>query len=301
MFARPTIRPIRNAPLRRLLSLETLENRIAPSVSAIFDTTTKALAVSLSAADDQAVIAPSGSNISVSGTNLTAHTFSGVASIVVVGANTSTQDSPNQGVTFGGGGTITLHAASDTEALKVSGVTFGDLHQRHDQRDLGRHRRRGLRDHRGRDNGCAGGNRRLPSRSISSGATLKADNVKLEARASSTYESEAALGGARLEEHPAAGAVAAFGFAAAIADLEPSATVTVDRVFERHGQRGRRERRDRGRGRRQGRIHHQGRDGQPRQRPQPDRRGDRRLGRQFLGDRPCRRRLDGQRRHRPAP
>src|SRR5208283_2699401 len=82
------------------------------------------LYVDLLAANDRATITPSGSSISVSGTNYFIQTFSSVNSILVLGANTSSQDDPNQSVTFGGsGGTITLNPTSGTDALSVSGVT----------------------------------------------------------------------------------------------------------------------------------------------------------------------------------
>ena len=124
--ARP--RSTANRPRRKSLYLEIqeLESRTLLSVTASL--TSGVLDVNLSAAQDSAQITPSGSTISVTGISGSVTTnfgpFSGVTAIVVQGANTSSQDDPNQSVTFGGsGGTIALNAPSGTAALNVSGVT----------------------------------------------------------------------------------------------------------------------------------------------------------------------------------
>ncbi len=127
--------PRPGSPLRRRsrtspdLLLQELERRTLLSVTASLSGT--ALDVNLSAANDQATITPSGSSISVVGTGFSSHSFAGVSTIVVLGANTSSQDDPDQSVMFGGtGGTISLDAASGTIALDVSGVTsvtFSDV------------------------------------------------------------------------------------------------------------------------------------------------------------------------------
>ncbi len=106
---------IRKRRSRGNLVLECLESRTLLSVTASLNS--GMLDVNLSAANDQVLITPSGSSISVSGTGFSAQSFSGVAALVVQGGNTSSQDEPNQSVTFGGaGGTITLNAASGTDA-----------------------------------------------------------------------------------------------------------------------------------------------------------------------------------------
>ena len=228
LFARRTPRTIRSASAREPLRLELLESRIAPRVTAVLNpSNAKELDVSLSAANDQALITPSGTNISVSGTGYSAQSFAGVTSLVVLGANTSTQDVPNQSVTFGGsGGTITLVTAPDTDALNVSGVTSVTFTNVTINATSGDIDVKAAETTEAESTGVVG--ETAPPVSVSlTGAHITADNVKLEASASSTYESEAALGGALLKEFPAAGDVAAYGFAAAIADLEPSATVTV--------------------------------------------------------------------------
>src|SRR5208283_123340 len=112
-------RPRRKSPY---LMIQELESRTLLSVTASLSA--GVLDVDLLAANDQATITPSGSSISVSGTGYTANSFSGVTAIVEQSANTSSQDDPNQGVTFeGSGGTIALDTESGTDALKVSGVT----------------------------------------------------------------------------------------------------------------------------------------------------------------------------------
>jgi len=133
----------------------------------------------------------------------------------VQGANTSSQDDPNQSVTFGGsGGTIAL-AASGTDALKVSGVTsvaFTNvtIDATSGNVDVGASETTSV---------TGVQEKTAPQVSVSvTGATIEADNITLDASASSTYTYSAPLGG-NLNDA---------GVAAAIADLEPSASVTVD-------------------------------------------------------------------------
>ena len=195
------------------LALEALEGRLAPAVTALLDN--GVLQVALSAANDQALITPSGTTILVSGTNLPSQPFSGVTSLVVQGANTSGQDDPNQSVVFGGsGGTIGLHSASGTDALSVSGVTsvsFTNVTIAASSGDV---------DIEVSETTSAAGVAATtkPQVSVSvTGATLTADNITLNASASSSYSSSTPLGGV----------LNAAGAAMATADLEPSATVAI--------------------------------------------------------------------------
>ncbi|MFI5455223.1 MAG: beta strand repeat-containing protein [Isosphaerales bacterium] len=203
-------RPRRKSPY---LVIQELEHRTLLSVTASLNATV--LDVNLSAANDQAMITPSGSNIQVSGTGYSSNSFAGVTAIVVLGANTSSQDDPNQGVTFGGsGGTITLHSASGTDALKVTGITAVTF------TDVTIDATSGNIDVEVSETTSATGvlGATAPQVSVSvTGATITADNITLDANASSTYTNSAPLGGV----------LNALGAAVAIADLEPSATVTV--------------------------------------------------------------------------
>jgi hypothetical protein len=195
--------------------IQELENRTLLSVTASLNATV--LDVNLSAAGDQATITPSGSSISVSGTGYSGNSFSGVTAIVVLGANTSSQDDPNQGVTFGGGGgTIALNTAAGTDALNVSGVTSTAF------TDVTIDATSGNVDVEVSETTAATN----PLTSITyapqatvtvTGATIKADNITLDASASATDTTNGLLGGT----------LDASGVAAAISDLQPSATVTV--------------------------------------------------------------------------
>ncbi len=136
---------IRKSRARGSLLLERLEERTLLSVTATLNS--GVLDVALSAANDQALIAPSGSMISVSGTELLRALVLGRIRDCGAGRNTDSQDAPNQSVTFGGGGgTIALDAASGADALEVSGSYPDNLHKRHDRRDGRERRRRGLGD-----------------------------------------------------------------------------------------------------------------------------------------------------------
>ncbi len=196
-----------------LLGPERLEDRTLLSITASLSS--GVLDVQLSAAGDQALIAPTTSGISVSGTGYTAQTFAGVTAMVVQGANSASQDVPNQGVTFGGsGGTITLDAAAGTAALNVSGVTsviFTDVTVDASSGDVNVAASE-------MTSAAAMQATSKPDVSVSvTGATIKADNVQLTASASSSFTNSA----------PAGGALNALGVAAEVADLEPSASVTV--------------------------------------------------------------------------
>ena len=197
-------RPRRKSPS---LVIQELEHRTLLSVTASLNS--GVLDVNLSAANDQALIIPSGSNISVSGTGFSAQAFSGVTSLLVQGANTSSQDDPNQGVTFGGsGGTITLNTASGTDALSVSGVTSVSF------TDVTIDATKGNVDVEASETTLLPSG--MPQAAISvTGATIEADNITLGASASASYT------------YTSLGALNAIGVAAAIANLEPSATVTV--------------------------------------------------------------------------
>ncbi len=207
------------------LAIQELEHRTLLSVVASLNS--GVLDVNLTAANDQAQITPSGSSITVSGTDYSSpdagdpNTFAGVNSIVVLGTNTTTNDDPNESVTFGAstGGTITLNAASGTDALNVSGVTTvaftditidatsGDVSVTASETTAATSELVALSK---------------PVASISVGGTgstaITADNVTFEAVASSSYTYSAPLGGV----------VNDVGIAAAIADVEPSASVTVE-------------------------------------------------------------------------
>ena len=174
------------------------------------------LDVGVSAAGDQVLIAPSGSTIDVSGTNYSLQSFANVTSLVVQGANTLSQDVPNQGITFGGsGGTITLDAESGADALNVSGVTSVSI------TDVTITAISGDVTVNASETTSATGTLAInaaPQVSVAvTGATIHADNVTLDAAASSTSTYSAPLGGV----------LNAAGVAAATADLEPSATVTI--------------------------------------------------------------------------
>jgi hypothetical protein len=202
---------IRKRRSRGNLVLECLENRTLLSVTASLSS--GVLDVNLSAANDQALITPSGSTISISGTNFSVQSFSGVTALLVQGANTSSQDDPNQSVTFGGtGGTIALDAASGTDALSVSGVTSVTF------TDVTIDATSGNVDVEASETTAPTGDvaSSTPQVAISvSGATIKADNVTLNATASSSYT------------YSSLGSLDSIGVAFATADLEPSATVTV--------------------------------------------------------------------------
>ena len=213
MGARARASATRPRRLSPFLAIEQLENRTLLSVTAVLNSTV--LDVNLSAANDQAMITPSGSSIDVSGTGFSLQSFAGVTGIVVLGANTSSHDDPNQGVTFGGsGGTITLDTASGTDALNVSGitsVTFNNVTIDATSGDV---------DVEAAETTSATGvaGTGSPQVSISvTGASIKADNITLDASASSTYTYNAPLGGI----------LNSLGVAAAVANLAPSATVTV--------------------------------------------------------------------------
>jgi hypothetical protein len=221
LFARRTPRTIRKTPDRLRLNLEALEDRLAPSVSASL--TGSQLAVVLSAPDDQALITPSGANLSISGTDLTAQLFSGVATIVVSGANAPGQDVPNQGVTFGGnGGTITLHAAPGSDALNVSGVTLVQFTNVAINATSGNIDVVASEEAEAEETTSATFIKHAdaaPQVVVSvTGASLAADDVRLNASAASKFTTAESL----------AGNLNSLGVAAVIADLEPSATVTVD-------------------------------------------------------------------------
>ncbi len=196
-------------PRRRTHSLviQELERRTLLSVTAALNS--GVLDVNLSAANDQALITPSGSMISVSGTGFSAQAFSGVTSLLVQGANTPSQDDPNQSVTFGGsGGTITLNSASGTDALNVSGVTSVTIS------DVTINATQGNVDVEASETTLLASG--TPQSAISvTGATIKADNITLDATASASYT------------YTSLGALNAIQVAAAIANLNPSATVTV--------------------------------------------------------------------------
>jgi hypothetical protein len=210
------VKAIRKRRSQGKLVLEHLEDRTLLSVTAILNS--GVLDVNLSAANDHALISTSGSTISVSGTNYSAHSFSGVTELLVQGANTSSHDDPNQSVTFGGsGGTITLHAAKNTDALSVSGVTTTSF------TDVTIDVTTGNVDVEASETTTAT-NSALPTAisvtnaAISvTNAAITADNITLDASAVSNFTYTAPLGGV----------LSSLGVAAAIADLQPSATVTV--------------------------------------------------------------------------
>ena len=187
--------------------IQELESRTLLSVTASLNS--GVLDVNLSAANDQALITPSGSSISVSGTGFSAQAFSGVTSLLVQGANTPGQDDPNQSVTFGGsGGTITLNTASGTDALNVSGVTSVTF------TDVTVDATKGNVDVEASETTLLASG--TPQAAISvTGATIEADNITLNATATASYT------------YTSLGALNASFVAAAIANLDPSAAVTV--------------------------------------------------------------------------
>ncbi len=196
-----------------ILGFQELESRTLLSITTSLSS--GVLDVNLSAAGDQALIAPSGSTIDISGTNFSLQAFTGVTTLVVQGANTASQDVPNQGVTFGGsGGTIALDAAAGTAALDVSGVTsvsFTDVTIAASSGDVNVTASETT-------SAAAMQATSKPNVSVSvTGATIKADNVQLLASASSSFTNSAPVGGA----------LNALGVAAEVADLEPSASVMV--------------------------------------------------------------------------
>ncbi len=208
-FVETPSNPRAKRPRRKLPSpvIQELERRTLLSVTASLNS--GVLDVNLSAANDQALITPSGSTISVSGTGFSAQAFSGVTSLLVQGANTPSQDDPNQSVTFGGsGGTITLHTASGTDALNVSGVTsvtFSDLTIDATQGNV---------DVEASETTLLASG--TPQAAISvTGATIEANNITLDASASASYT------------YTSLGTLNEIGVAAAIANLDPSAAVTV--------------------------------------------------------------------------
>ena len=217
-FEETSSNPAARRPRRksRPLVIQELEQRTLLSVTASLHS--GVLDVNLSAANDQALINPSGSTISVSGTGFSSHAFSGVSAILVQGSNTSTQDDPNQSVKFGGsGGTITLNTASGTDALNVSGVTSVTF------TDVTINATKGNVEVEASETTSAA-NSVLPTTvsvtnaAISvTNAAITADNITLDASAVSNYTYAA----------PLSGVLDSVGVAAAIADLEPSAAVTV--------------------------------------------------------------------------
>ncbi len=192
-----------------------LEERTLPSVTASLSQ--GLLTVNLGAASDQATIAPSGSNISVVGTNLASQSFSGVNAIAVVGTNTSSLDAAEQSVAFGGsGGTITLNTASGSNALDVSGVTTVSFNNVT------------INATSGNINVVASettsatnpltSTTYMPQASVNvTGATIEAHAITLDAAASATDTTNGLLGGV----------LDPSGVAAAIANLKPNATITV--------------------------------------------------------------------------
>jgi hypothetical protein len=175
------------------------------------------LDVDLSAAGDQVLIAPSGSTIHVSGTNYSTQAFSNVTALVVQGANTSSEDVPDQVVTIGGsGGTMTL------DSLTVSGVTsvtFTDVTVNAGSGEIDVSVSEDAPAEETTSALLLQKADAAPHVAVSvTGSTLLADNITLDAKASSSFSTEEALG-KNLD---------ALGVAAVIADLEPSATVSVD-------------------------------------------------------------------------
>ena len=134
------------------------------------------------------------------------------------GTNTSTQDDPNQSVTFGGnGGTITLNTASGTDALSVSGVTSVTF------AGITIDAKKGNVDVEASETTSATNSALPKTISVTQAAisvtqtAITADNITLDASAVSNYTYTAPLGSV----------VNSVGVTAAIADLQPSATVTV--------------------------------------------------------------------------
>ncbi len=118
------------------------------------------LDVSLSAADDQALISPIGLEHFRERHRLDRPSFAGVNSLVVQGANTATADVPNQVRQFRGRQRH-VRSARRRGHRRPQGLRrhLGELHERHHQRDVGRHRRHGRREDRGRVDGSAGKDR----------------------------------------------------------------------------------------------------------------------------------------------
>jgi hypothetical protein len=213
--ARP--RSERKPPGQRALELtfQELEQRTLLSVTASLKS--GVLDINLSAAGDSAMISPSGASISVSGTGDSGALFSGVTAIVVVGTNTPATDAPGESVTFeGSGGTIALNAAAGTAALSVSGVTAADF------TDVTIQVTTGDVAVMASETTSTTTPEYAPQASVAvqAGAVITADNVRLDANATSSYTYSASLAGALNQM--------ALGVAAAIADLAPSATVTVE-------------------------------------------------------------------------
>ncbi len=194
-----------------LLEIQELENRTLLSVTASL--LSGVLEVDLSAAHDQAFMTPVGSDIQVTGTDFTTQSFSGFSSIVVQGTNTSSHDDPDQGVVFEQGA-INLNAPAGTDALKVSGVTSvsfdhvaieatsGDVEVQASETTSA--------------TGAVATSNPLVSVSLT-GSSIVADNITLGAKASANYEYVAPLGGLLNDA----------GIAIAIAELDPSATVSI--------------------------------------------------------------------------
>ena len=263
---------------------ECLEHRTLLSVTAILNS--GVLDVNLSAANDQALITPSGSTISVSGTGYSAQSFSGVTSLRGAGSQhvQPGRTQPERHIRRERRHDRSRRRVGHRRPLRLR-RHVGDLHRRHDRRDLRRCRRRGFRDDSARRR--CGTQRRLRSASRGRRSRRTTSRSTPVLQRSYTYT----LPRGRLN---------AIGVAAAIANLEPERGGHGHGVIdEDRGQRGRRERHDRGRLERHGQHRAprsvQALDGKRRQ---PGRCGDRRIGRQLLGDRPGRRRLDGQRRQR---
>ena len=208
------------------LVLQELESRTLLSVTAFLNPANSTdLEVDLSATGDQAQIMPSAtmstfdaSNIVVGGTDYSgAPLFQGVTEISV--NNTSGQTDAKQSVTFqpaaGGSSKFTLDAASGTNALLVNGissvtftgVTIDAISGNVDVTASATTS----------DSGMLATDAPSAAITVESGAAITADNVTLDATASSTYTYSAPLGGAPND----------LGAAAAIADIEPSAKVKV--------------------------------------------------------------------------
>ena len=258
------------------LVLQELEKRTLLSVTAFLNPASSTdLEVDLSAVGDQALITPSGSTIVVSGADGTTYSgppsFLGVTEIAVY--NTSGQTDAAQSVTFQpaagqSSGTFDLSAASGTNALLVNGIssvtftgvtidaTSGDVDVQASATTAP-------------TSGLVASSAPSASIDVENNTAITADNITLNASASSTYTYSAPLGGAAND----------LGAAASIADIEPSANCYGRGVFDQ-GQRDRRERHDRFQRHRHGQRH---RDGRRRRRRQPGGRGDRHIDRQLLG------------------
>ncbi len=206
------------------LVIQELERRTLLSVTAFFNPANSTeLEVDLSAVGDQAQIMPSGKplglgalTVVVLGTNYSGpSSFPGVMQIVV--DNTSTLVDANQAVTFqqsSSSSTFALDAASGTDALLVDGiasVTFTDVTVEATSGDVDV-----AASETTSVTGVLGTTKPQVSVGVT-GANIKADNITLDASATSSYT----------YSDPFGGVLNSLGVAAAIADIEPSATVTV--------------------------------------------------------------------------